>query len=295
MRKQITWLALTGLLAACGTSGYVQVVDVQSTLPVQQNNYVYDDGACRITYALWAEGGNAGFIVENLTEEILYLDLAKSFYVQNGTAHDYYLHRSFEHGTSSSTSNAFAQSALSLLVGTSGTYATTRTRGTSSNTTTWEKDVVAIPSHACKSIDEYSIADDVIQDCSVRLIPKKGHTREMTFSEANSPLRFSNFITYRIGELGEAKSVTHDFYVSRFANYSSKEVNEKVKTGCKGQKTETVCKEARNTRYYVRYSETHNKDYSADARSPMAMQGQQSDKDSAYQAKQKTSKKNKQK
>ena len=139
MKNQISMLALAGLLAACSTSGYVQVVDVQSTLPVQQNNYVYDDGTCRITYALWAEGGNAGFVVENLSDEILYLDLAKSFYIQNGTAHDYYLHRSFDKGTSASSSNAYAQGALSLLLGTSGTFMTTNSRGTSSNTTNMGK------------------------------------------------------------------------------------------------------------------------------------------------------------
>ncbi len=120
MRNQIVLLTLTSLFAACSTTGYVQVVDVQSTLPVQQNNYVYDDGLCRITYALWAEGGNAGFMVENLTEEIMYLDLAKSFFVQNGTAHDYYLHRSFNRGSSASSSNAFAQGAMALVLGTSG-------------------------------------------------------------------------------------------------------------------------------------------------------------------------------
>lgn len=293
MRNQIVLLTLTSLFAACSTTGYVQVVDVQSTLPVQQNNYVYDDGLCRITYALWAEGGNAGFMVENLTEEIMYLDLAKSFFVQNGTAHDYYLHRSFNRGSSASSSNAFAQGAMALVLGTSGAFVSTSTKGTSSNTTTWEKNFVAIPPHASKSIYEYNIADDVIQDCSARLIPKKGKPREMTYSEANSPLRFSNFITYRIGEQGEAKSVTHDFHVSHFANYRACEIEEKVKTGCKGQKISKVCKEARNTRYYVRYSETHNKDFSADARESMGVQGQEDMRDAPYNAVQKSYKKNK--
>ena len=249
---RLTVLALASLLASCTTTEYIQVVDVQSSLPMQQNNYVHDDGTCRINYALWAEGGDAGFTVENLTDEILYLDLGKSFYIQNGTAHDYYLQRSFGKVTSAASANA-----LSLTL-----------NSRSSNVTTEEKEIMAIPPHASKSVREYGIADDVIQDCSVRLIPKKDKQKSVTYSEADSPLKFANYITYRLGEQGEDKSMTHRFHVQGFTNYQASEIEHKEKTGCKKQKTVKVCSEAKNTRYYIRYSNTHSRDFSADAQEP---------------------------
>ena len=237
--KKLPLLLCTIALCSCASSTYMQVVDVKSSLPTVNDNYVYTDEACRITYALWSKGGDPGFYVENLTDEILYLDLTKTFFIENGTAYDYFQNRTHEDGTTRSSSNTTAATAFSLLVGTPVTLAS-----------------------------EFTLAADVMQDCSVRLFPKSKKPESITFTQENSPLRFSNYITYRVGDSQKEKVVQNDFHVAGFTNYVSTEIEEKVKTGCKSQLKQKVNKQARNTRFYLPYDHMHKKDFSADASEP---------------------------
>ena len=132
--------------------------------------------------------------------------------------------------------------------------------------TTEEKEIVAIPPHASKRFSEYSIAGDVIQDCAVKLFPKKKAPQSVTFTEGNSPIRFTNYITYKVGEEGESKVVTQDFYVSGFTNYNYKDVVGKEKAGCKSQVTINYNKYGHATKYYITYGKAHNNSNSADCK-----------------------------
>ncbi len=266
--KKLPLLLCTIALCSCASSTYMQVVDVKSSLPTVNDNYVYTDEACRITYALWSKGGDPGFYVENLTDEILYLDLTKTFFIENGTAYDYFQNRTHEDGTTRSSSNTTAATAFSLLVGTPVTLASSNSKTTSSNMTTSEKPIIAIPPHAGKSVSEFTLAADVMQDCSIRLFPKSKKPESITFTQENSPLHFSNYITYRVGDSQKEKVVQNDFHVAGFTNYVSTEIEEKVKTGCKSQLKQKVNKQARNTRFYLPYDHMHKKDFSADASEP---------------------------
>lgn len=226
--KSIHLLLCTIALCSCTTSTYIQVVDVNSSLPSVNDNYVYTDEACRITYTLWSNGGNPGFYIENLTDNILYLDLTKTFFIENGTAYDY-----FQNST---------------------------------------RPNIAIPPHAGKVVSEHTLVTDVMQDCSVRLFPKSKKPECITFTQENSPLHFSNYITYRVGDSLAEKVVQNDFHVAGFTNYVSTEIEEKIKTGCKSQLRQKVNKQASNTRFYLPYDHTHKKDFSADASEPYGIE-----------------------
>lgn len=81
-----------------------------------------------------------------------------------------------------------------------------------------ELDIVAVPPHALKRISEYSINNTLYLDCDLCLFPAAKAT--MNFTVDNSPLIFSNYITYHVGLAGEYKVIDNQFYLSSVTNYS---------------------------------------------------------------------------
>lgn len=275
--KKIFLFALGALmLASCSTSTFVQIVDVNSNLPKEGDNFVFNDGKIKVTYNLWDDNGQPGFMVENLTDQIVYIDLTKSFFVRNGVAYDYFKNRVYSKGSSSAVTKAAAATAAVFgfwrFSGMPGakTFAVSETaaNSSSSSTSVAEKETQAIPAHCCKFFAEYSITTDVFQDCSIKLFPAKNKPEIKTFDEGETPLAFSNFITYKVGENGKATTVSQDFSVIGYGNYRTKEVYAKVSYGCKEQLSGTATKLASPTRFYIHYDKMHNNDFSADAKAP---------------------------
>ena len=136
----------------------------------------------------------------------------------------------------------------------------------SSNLAFKEKPIVAIPPHASKAFSEYIIMGDVIQDCSVNLMVKKGKPDGKTYSATDSPINFTNYISYKKGEAGGYKVITNSFYLSGYNNYNYKDAIKKTKTGCKETVTLEYFEKAEADRFYVKYNNMHNTHYSKDAR-----------------------------
>jgi hypothetical protein len=275
MKKIIQAITFGCLLSACSTMEYVQIVDIQSNnLTEKENNYIYEDDNCKILYNFWGSHGKPGFVIENKTDEMLYVNLANTFFNRNGMAYDYFLNRSYSIGKSaistsgkSASANVFGIWALSNLPGSKSFIQTEGASiGSTSNLTYEEKEISVVPPHSRKYFDEYEIWDDVIQDCSIKLFPKRKQKESMSFTKDNSPLKFGNYITYKIGENGNNYHITNDFYVSGFTNYKLDEVKENVKIGCQEQNTISINKYQKGTSYFIHYTNKHNNDYSADAK-----------------------------
>lgn len=235
MKTILLFACLTLLMTSCSVKTYYQVVDVKSTnLEKRSNNYVYNDGVCQIVYNFWSNGGDAGFSIGNLSDDVIYVDLGNSFYIENGLAKDY------------SSTKIVAE--------------------LNSNVASVEKTAVAIPPHASKRISEYKVMEDVLQNCSVRLKVKKNQPEGTTFTESESPIIFKNYITYRKKGNEAAKVISNDFYVSGFTNYLSKDILKTRRAGCKKGVIKTVFDKYAPDRFYVKYNEMSARDYSADAK-----------------------------
>jgi len=233
MKLKLILACVTLLMTSCSKT-YYQVVEVKSTnLQKENSNYVYNDGVCKIIYNFWSEGGDAGFQVENLSDEVVYMDLGNTFYIKNGLAKDY------------SNTKMVAE--------------------INSDVASVEKAAVAIPPHASKIISEYKVMEDVIQNCSVRLKVKKNQPEGTTFTESESPIKFRNFITYRANENATAKEIVNDFYISGFTNYRSKDIMKTEQRGCKQSLIITFNDKYAPDRFYMKYDKMHPNDYSADA------------------------------
>ncbi|MBQ9170993.1 MAG: hypothetical protein IJ148_09315 [Bacteroidaceae bacterium] len=250
MKKNLYFTCAALLMASCSMKTYYQVVDVKSTnLQKESNNYVYNDGVCKIVYNFWGNGGNAGFTIENLSDEIIYVDMEKSFYIENGIANDYYRARIYGAGKD-----------VKLVV------AASIASGYSSDIAYMEKPIVAIPPHALKSFSEYEIIEDAIQDCAVKMMVKKNQPDGIVYTESESPIKFKNYITYKNGENGATKEVSNDFYIGGFTNYISSDIIKTRKRGCKQTVTKTYNEKYASDRFYWKYNNTTSNDNSADAK-----------------------------
>lgn len=244
---------LIALAAICVTScaptttDYYQLLYVNSNLEQLDDKYIYQDNNCVVSYDFWANGGNPGFVMQNNTDSIMYVDLGKTFFVRNNYSHCYYKNR------------IFSQSDASII------GATANTGKTSANgVSIEEKEIVAIAPKSRMRFNEFNIVSDVLQDCSVPLFPKKDARAEISFDSANSPVSFGNYITYKVGDNGKAVSFSNDFYVSKWTNFKKKDVFTTIYDDCKNRHKRTVMKSVNSPCFYVKYNEKHTNLRSAD-------------------------------
>lgn len=229
-------------------------------LSPQNGGLVYEDDNCAVYYHFWDERGDISFAVRNKTDQIMYVDLSKSFFIRNGLANDYYLERSWQEAHSHTfgetiTSSAAASRSKSYSVGVNSTYlgdfgrlpnfttdpiltsanaqasatysvqyassvADSYSVSNSASTEIQEQKIMAIPPHAMKIkvVYEYTLANQLLVDCDLDRYPSEKDT--ILFDETNTPLYFTNYITYRLGENEQDQVVKNDFYVSKISNYA---------------------------------------------------------------------------
>lgn len=275
IKKTALTLLFGSLLTACAPTQYVQIVDIQSSsLPVEGGHFIYTDENFEISYDFWKNNGDPGFVIENLTNELLYINLAHSFFTRNGVAYDYFLNRSYGLGKTSTTASGSSASASVYgtwaLLNLPGSKSFTKTEGTSfgstSNLTYEEKEIAIVPPHSKKYFSEYYVLGDVIQDCTMKMFPKRKQKESIIFQEDNSPVTFGNYITYKIGENSEYSHLTNNFYISGFSNYKIEDVKEKIKVGCREQVKIEINKYQKGTSFFIYYDDKHNNDYSKDSK-----------------------------
>ena len=230
------------MLTSCSTM-YVQVVDIRSAEAGFNPSelYKYADNNVTIYYNFWAQNGEPGFVIENNTNQVIYIDLSKSFYINGKVVYDYFLNRTFS--SSRGVESSVAAANKFLATGATGKKSVSVSYG--------EKPVIAIPANSQRVVSEYSILHSPLQDSSVEMFP--GFKKPSSYKYSNNQMpEFSNVITYRIGEKGEDKTIINKFYIIGFSNYKLK-----YETGDKAALVRYVETEKAHTpnSFYILYSE----------------------------------------
>lgn len=225
------------LLSSCASteSIYYQLYKTQPTLQTEAENFVedemrYEDRNCIIRYNFWNEGGDAGFAFTNKTDSVICINKARSYYVLNGIANDYYTGRSIANTNSSEIGVSSGVGVSASITGiTRDGYIGQRgvSQGVSIGTlfgkseteTLFEREDVCIPPHSSKIISQYSIFERPIRYCNLIKYPDSKTTDKVSFTEETSPIRFGNRITYNIDGSAEVHAVTHEFFVTEVVNY----------------------------------------------------------------------------
>lgn len=241
------------LMTSC-TSYFYQVYKAEPSndIVLKNGSLVYEDENCHVSYNFWGDNGNIGFSFYNKTDKDIYLNLGESYFVVNGVANDYFKNRVFTKTGGSSVLIA------SYYLGIGAT--------SSSNLSVAQKEeeLVRIPSMASKNISEYLITEDIYRNCDLLKEPKKNQIRTITFKKENSPLVFSNRLTYMIEKAETPIKFNNEFYVTEITNYPEDELIEWKSDEFCGQKSSTRTKHFRDispAKFYIKYSSTYTGDY----------------------------------
>jgi hypothetical protein len=225
--KLLIFAIFSLLLTSCGTATFIQVY---KTTPIDQvvlenNRLVYEDQNCKVSYYFWDEGGNIGFQIYNKTDKMIYLNLEESFFVLNGISYNYYKNRVYTNTTPSG----------------SVTYN--------------EEKVVCIPSNSAKNVKEYVINRSILRDCEIFKYPTTKKIKTKTYLLEESPLVFSNRISYTLGENGAVINFKNEFYVSEVTNYPEGQMYEMKRDEFCGQKGgfTVFFKDAAADKFYNKY------------------------------------------
>lgn len=201
--------------------------------------YTYDD--ITVSYNFWSNGGEPGFTITNNSDNIVNVDLTKSFFVLNGTSYDYYVDRESTSVVTGGVTAAYLGVLKSASVGTLQTI--------------HSKKAVSIPPKASRFISEYTIARTTYDACELSAM----EYGELEFTSENSPMKFGNVITYA-KEGGAERTLTHSFYVKSILNIDANDEQKKRTIhDCRGRKTKvTIMKDKAPTAFYLQYERLMN-------------------------------------
>lgn len=256
------------IMSSCQTYVFYQVYEVR---PVDEPNnktaeLFFEDDNCKIAYDLWANGGDIGFDFYNKTDRKIYVNLNESNFILNGFAYDYFKNRTFTTTKNKSTSVS-NQSSTDVAVTGVNNYNNIQTNQVKSSSSgilgssvgyaisIIEDSIICIPPKTTKRISEYSINNTLIRNCDLFRYPRTKEIKTKTYTTEESPIVFSNRITYNID--GSSELVENEFFVSEITNYPSYDFFGKTYTEYCGQKSSYTDLEyyifKDNNMFYIEY------------------------------------------
>lgn len=216
--KKSTVLLFSAVLISLFMTGctkktsYYQVYQAKATkgdqCAVVGNYFTHSAGNYEVRYNFFSEYGNPGFWMVNNSDSVMFVYLKETFFVINGVAYEYYLSRQWSETSSKDMGEA----------GRSG-----------ASTTITERDVVMIPPHASRYFSEFKINNTKMSFCDLRENPRKNRPTGRSFTESDSPLVFSTFVTFTLGANSARRYNSDSFFVSEIVNVHRDAMFEKVR------------------------------------------------------------------
>lgn len=222
--KNLLILAVIFALSSCMPDYFYQVYKVNPDKKIETKSdfLVYEDQYCKIFYNLWEENGNIGFSFYNKTDSYIYLNLDKSFFILNGQAYPYYQNRVFSSSSNLKTTASNSVYVSYFLIGTANSSSSTSYSG--SAVSRIERKILTVPSKTSIKIAEFAINYNLIRNCDLYRYPKRKEIKSVSFNKSNSPIEFSNRISYSLENSTELVEIENNFYVSEITNYPENEM-----------------------------------------------------------------------
>jgi hypothetical protein len=231
------------VLTSCAPGNYAQNFQVASvkspTLQASDEGLIHRNNDLTLTYTFWEKGGEMAYIIQNKSDEIIYIDLKRSFFIKNGAANTYYIDKK---RTSTELSGEAEKEEYEFL-GVEQEEASYESSSTSVEVANKAK--IAIPPKSHKSISRFSLTTSVFDYCGLDQgfsnFEELTHTKE--FDRQSSPLIFENYLKYSFDkDLEEVKTIRNAFYVSKVENVKSEDFfrEKEVETRCNPTVTKQV-------------------------------------------------------
>jgi hypothetical protein len=222
------------MLSSCSIQNYFQEFETTAIGGTVTEDWIYfEDSYCRYAYNLWSNGGEVEFSVFNKTKEDVVVDLSKCFFVLNGLAMEYYRNESYTVGSVVQVRKGRVGAVANGSVAIGTTKEVSFTDGTS--TTRNEKQFLTIPANTRIELSSFQVRSSRYNDCDLKKYPTSRKSTSVSFDQDNSPIIFSNIVTYYIQ--GDTLRSQHDFFVEK--------ITEKHATVMQGYSDTTKCGEKR--------------------------------------------------
>jgi hypothetical protein len=255
LMKKIIPVILVALISSCAVPAYYQMYNVKyESGKLNNDQIVFEDANCIISYYLWSQGGSIGFTIFNKTENDIRIDLRKTFFVLNGYAIEYFHDRTY-----SKSSNSIYSSSAYLFPNSTNNSVSKISSSTSSNSygiEYKERPEMTIPPKTRINITDYKIVESRYINCDLAKSPSRRNIKTISFNKDNSPFVFYNLITYITKN--DTIRLENNFYVSDITNLPESEVMIKVdKTPCGTPifPPLNVIKDERADRFYFKYND----------------------------------------
>lgn len=205
--KRLCFILIALCMVSCAP--YIQVATLNSdTVQLSdKGEFYYEDEVARIDYYFNVkENGLFSFSIKNLTAEDIYVDMAKSYFINNGIATDYY-GRSTTVTVGKSVSDSYSFSEY-----VSSTYTTSQ----SVSETKTAASYVGIPCESARVFTGFMISDTHYTEKGFEEYPYQGYPEVREFNKDESPLVIINRITLIVG--GEEIVIENKMYTTKYVN-----------------------------------------------------------------------------
>ena len=205
--KQLCFILFALCMVSCAP--YIQVATLNSdTVQLSdKGEFYYENEVARIDYYFNVkENGLFSFSIKNLTAEDIYVDMAKSYFINNGIATDYY-----GRSTTVTVGKSFSDS-YSFGEHVSSTYTTSQ----SVSETKTAASYVGIPGESARVFTGFMISDTHYTEKGFKEYPYQGDTEVREFNKDESPLVIINRITLIVG--GEEVVIENKMYATKYVN-----------------------------------------------------------------------------
>ena len=226
--KRILVLFVIVFITSCSPITYYQVykISTDNKLKSGENFLIYNDENISLFYNFWSEGGTSGFKLYNKSENDIYLIIDETFFILNNHAVDYF-------------------------------------KGTNDNENFLQNALICIPSKTYKYFDEFKINEILIRNCELLQFPSvRDDVITSKYSISDSPIRFSNRITYQLGKGGSIFKFENSFYVSEITNYPEYKMFKYEYNEFCGEKEAIktkIYKYASFDKFYIKYVKGYNR------------------------------------
>ena len=210
--KKLLSLLLPVLLISC-TKPLYHVASVQSEQVKRiEDDFVFENDELRVVYNLWEPGGRMRFLLFNKTDNPLYVDWSKSFFIRNDTKTRY-------SQLPSLGKQAYADTVV---------YTYQHIRAEPYRTTARNNPFTELPSQAYVAIADFPIQQVVLH--------AKAKERSFSYTKENSPLQFGQQLAYSPAKTSaDIRFVEHTFWVNKIQLVGGRELTKQYGSRQKGQ------------------------------------------------------------
>ncbi len=202
-------------LASCSINDYYQVYTAHvPSENIKNDEIIYTHDRCIVKYKFNNNGENLTFSMYNTSENLITLDLTKSFFILNGRAYSYFQNRSMSRQFTSTMSISDNYQYYNLLYNIPKISAT---NSSGISITYHETPLIIIPPKAFIELSEFSISKIPFVSCELEKYPVPKKVNAMQYGIINSPFVFNNSLTYY--GTRDTQNINHEFYIEEIANY----------------------------------------------------------------------------